>query len=167
MQVRTQLEYVHCKDIPGSTPADVHVAIPAAISSATVMTWTNTIVGSSRICHTSTNNLPELHRQEAADTSLIDLSAISDAAAKETIQQLKQNTEDAWCVLSQETENHRIALLQQRVTFEEQLDIEKRKMDEELAASWAANKELKELVKRINTSERYMSKPRGKPQQRR
>ena len=36
MQVRTQLEYVHCKEIPGSTLTDVHEAIPAAISVTTV-----------------------------------------------------------------------------------------------------------------------------------
>ena len=121
-----------------------------------------TIVGSSPICHTSTSNFSELHRQEAVTASLVDLLAISIAAAKEMIQHLKQDTVDAWCTLtqekkqkedascalSQETENHQLVLLQQRVTFEEQLDIEKRK-------------KRTELVKRINTSERYISTPRG------
>ena len=104
-----------------------------------------------------------MHRGEASTTSFVDLSAISNADAKEMTQHRKQDTEDARCALSQETENHRIALLQQRVTFEEQLDIEKRKTDRELAASWVANEELKELVKKINTSERYMSTPHETP----
>ena len=60
----------------------------------------NTIVGSSPICHTSTSNLAELHRQGAAATSFIDLSAISDVVAKEMIQHLKQDMEDAWCALA-------------------------------------------------------------------
>ena len=35
--------------------------------------------------------------------------------------------------------------------------MEKRKMDRDLAASWAVNEELKEELKRINISQRYMS----------
>ena len=82
-QVQKQLEYVHCEDIVGSTPVDVQMAIPEAISCATVMTWTTIMVGSSPICHISTSNLPELPEHGSATTRSVDLMAINDQAAKD------------------------------------------------------------------------------------
>ena len=70
------------------------VAVPAAVSSATVLTCTNTIVGSAPIFLVSTSNLPELTRYQ------------------------EQDTEDAWRALAQEKENNRRALLRQRVSWE-------------------------------------------------
>ena len=80
-EVREPLEYVHYQDF-GSTHKEVQMAIPVAISSATVMTWTTTVVGSSPICHISPCNLPGLEEHGVATTSIVDLTALSDAATK-------------------------------------------------------------------------------------
>ena len=82
-QVQKQLEYVHCRGIVGSIPVDVHMAIPVAISCETVMTWINTMVGCSPICHISTGNLLELSEHGAANTSFVNLTAISDVGTKD------------------------------------------------------------------------------------
>ena len=116
------------------------------------------MVGSSPICHISTGNLPGLPEHGATITSFVNLTDISDAAAKErdtklkdmddmwlrsedalpTLstenQHLRQHMEDARCALSKEKEQKQVALLQQRVTFKKQMNTEKQHMKRELAA---------------------------------
>ena len=85
------------------------MAFPVAISSTAVITWTTTVVGSLPICHISLCNLPGLDEHGSATTSIVDLMAISDAAAKDPtrIKDMLLHSQYALCALSTENQHQK------------------------------------------------------------
>ena len=59
------------------------MATTVAISCTTLTTWTITVVSSSPVCQISPCNLPGLDEHGAATTSVVNLVALSDAAARD------------------------------------------------------------------------------------